>query len=127
MPRTVLVVDDSPIIRRVLIRCLRLAGMTDDRLLEAGDGDEALAHLDAAAVDLVLCDLHMPGIDGNELLHRLADDGRLARLPVVVISSDRSLERRAELRSLGVRDFLGKPFTPESVGACLAGILEEAP
>ncbi|MDA3962329.1 MAG: response regulator [Planctomycetota bacterium] len=127
MSRTVLVVDDSDIIRRVVIRCLELSHVAVETILEAGNGNEALDQLAEHQVDLMLCDLHMPELDGISLLHQLAADKRLATLPVVVISSDRSEERRAELKQLGVRQFLSKPFTPESVGDAIAAHLECSP
>lgn len=115
MPLNVLVVDDSPIIRAVLVRCLKLSGLELGSVSEAGNGRQALERLDAGGIDLLFCDLHMPEMDGIELIHRLHEAGRLVSLPVVIISSDRSQERMDDLARCGIRHYLKKPFTPESV------------
>ncbi len=124
MGLTALIVDDSPLIRAVVAKCLRLSGLTVDVVHEAGDGCEALDLLAAEAVDLVFCDLHMPRLGGVEMIERLAAAGRLPELPVLIISSDRSRERREQLLGLGARDFLQKPFTPESVREAVLAVTE---
>jgi len=115
MTSTYLIVDDSPIIRRVLNRCLGMSGLPADRILEAADGEAAWDVLSSEPIACLFCDLHMPGLDGIGLLQRLADRGLLHDLPVVVISSDRSRDRITSLMTLGVRAFLTKPFTPEQI------------
>ncbi len=120
----VLIVDDSSLIRSVLAKSLRLSGLELDEVFEAGDGRQAWDLLQAQEVDLIFSDLHMPEMDGVQLMHNLAEVGRLQRTPVIVISSDRSRERREELLALGVRAFLRKPFTPDSVRAEVTQVLE---
>lgn len=115
MGLSALVVDDSPIIRSVLVRCLGLSGLPLDRIDQAGHGEAALASLRQAPVDLLFCDLHMPVMDGVTMLRTLSEEGRLKTMTAIVISSDRSQDRRAVLSGLGVRGFLDKPFTPEGV------------
>ncbi|MFW5750232.1 MAG: response regulator [Planctomycetota bacterium] len=120
----VLIVDDSSLIRSVLAKSLRLSGLDLEEICEAADGKQAWELLQRDELDLVFSDLHMPEMDGVQLIHNLAEAGRLQRTPVIVISSDRSRERREELLSLGVRAFLRKPFTPDSVRAEVTQVLE---
>ena len=117
MALTILVVDDSPLIRAVLAKSLRLSGLDLAAVHQAGHGGEALTILEQEPVDLLLTDIHMPEVDGMALLKNLSDTGRLTSLPVLVISSDRSHERREELQALGVDHFLTKPFSPDAVRA----------
>ena len=117
MALTILVVDDSPLIRAVLAKSLRLSGLDLAEVHQAGHGGEALTILEQEPIDLLLTDIHMPEVDGMTLLKTLADQGRLTTLPVLVISSDRSHERREELQALGVDHFLTKPFSPDAVRA----------
>ena len=112
----ILVVDDSPIMRKMVIHALKVAGVQAASIEQAAHGGEVLALLEQRPLDLVLCDVHMPTMDGVELVHRLAQQGRLRTLPVVMISSDRNDAQQAELQKLGVRGYLYKPFYPEALG-----------
>ena len=69
-----LIVDDSAIIRKMIRRALSLSGLDLGDILEAGDGRQALAVLDDHWVDVVLTDIHMPEMDGIELVERMALD-----------------------------------------------------
>src|SRR5437879_12603793 len=80
----VLVVDDSKSIRTVIEACL--TGI-DCELRFAGNGPSALAMIEAAPPDLVLLDVHMPGMDGYEVCRRIRADSRLRLLPVVMITA----------------------------------------
>lgn len=112
----VLVVDDSPIMRKMVIHSLKVAGIEVDKMLQASHGGEALASIESARPQLVLCDVHMPTMDGAELVRTLAERGRLPALPVVMISSERNDAQQHELEKLGVRAYLHKPFYPEALG-----------
>lgn len=120
MGRHVLIVDDSPILRRVVARSLAMAGIDLAALYQANHGQEALELIAAHPVDLVLADLNMPVMNGVEMVERLAKDGLLERMQVVVLSSDRSRPRIDLLTSLGVSAFLSKPFRPEQLRDVLA-------
>ncbi len=122
MPLRVLIVDDSPVMRRVVRRTLELSGHAFDKVFECANGLEALELLNANWVDLVLTDVHMPGLSGDELIRRMRADPVLADVPVVVISSDRADERVERLTQLGARAYLKKPFRPEQLGSILASL-----
>jgi two-component system, chemotaxis family, sensor kinase CheA len=94
--RRVLVVDDSPIVRDLLTELLSSVGL---EVRSAGDGAAALAALDEAAVDLIVCDVEMPVMDGFELLRRLRD--RADRVPVVMVTTRGSVADRSMAASLG--------------------------
>lgn len=114
-----LIVDDSPVTRRVIRRMLDMLDLPIARISEAGDGLEALVCAREGA-DLLITDLHMPNLDGEGLLDRLADEGLLRDLQVVVCTSDRSLARHAAVRARGAHAVIIKPITPETLGASLA-------
>jgi two-component system chemotaxis response regulator CheY len=124
----VLVVDDSPIMRKMVIHSLKVAGIEVATMLQASHGAEALATIDRDQPELVLCDVHMPTMDGAELVRTLAEQGRLAVVPVVMISSERNDAQQSELERLGVRAYLHKPFYPEALGKVVREVLalEEA-
>lgn len=121
----VLVVDDSPIMRKMVIHSLKVAGIEAASIDQAGDGQQALAAIERAAPDLVLCDVHMPTMDGAELVRHLAESGRLSSLPVVMISSERNDAQQSALVALGARAYLYKPFYPEALGQLVRDVLAQ--
>ena len=111
----VLIVDDSPILRTAIRKVVRLAGIEDDRIHEAGNGQDALTVLDTVWIDLVLLDLNMPVMDGEEFARRLRANPELSDVAVVVVSTEANKDRLQRLRDLGVVDSLHKPFEPEDL------------
>jgi len=119
MSHCVLIVDDSILTRAAIRRVIDMLELNVDPVLEASNGREALALLEQSSVDLILADLHMPDMDGVELVHRLKGDPAYASIPVAVISAESNQERLDELRAEGVVQVLHKPFTPEAFRALL--------
>lgn len=126
---TVLVVDDSKVMRMMVIRSLRMSQLELERVLEAENGQAALDVIARDRVDLVLSDLHMPILDGVDLIARLKEHPATAKIPVVMVSSQRDEAMEQRLLALGVSAYLHKPFQPETldriVRAALA--LEDKP
>jgi two-component system chemotaxis response regulator CheY len=112
-PLTVLVADDSRVMRAMIIRTLRLAGIPLGAVHEAADGEAGLGILASEPVTLALVDINMPRLSGLDMLARL---GRpTARGPrVIVVSSDGSDARAAQVMEMG-HGFLHKPFAPEDL------------
>jgi len=115
MAYSVLVVDDSAVVRAVVIKTLRLTGLEWGDIHQAGNGKEALEVLDKAWVDIVFADINMPVMNGIELVDSMAARGMLHATPVVIISTERSITRIEELKAKGVSAYLHKPFTPENI------------
>lgn len=122
MALNVLVVDDSAVMRRMIIRTLELAGLPLGEVHEAGNGAEGLEQLDRHWIDLALVDLNMPVMNGEEMIERLRANPELADVPVVVVSTDGSETRLARIRP-NVNGFVRKPFTPEQLGATIKEIV----
>lgn len=118
----VLVVDDSALLRTAIKKVVRLAGVGEDRIHEAANGQEALDILETVWVDLVLLDLHMPVMDGEKFLVELRKREALADVAVVIVSTESNNERLGRLRELGVRDTLRKPFEPEDLCRVISGV-----
>jgi two-component system, chemotaxis family, chemotaxis protein CheY len=124
MAYNVLIVDDSNTMRKVIAKALTLSGFQLGDCLEAGNGQEALIVLDSHWVDLILTDLNMPVMDGWEMIHHLKDSPTLAAIPVVLITTEGSETRLRELYELGIKDYIQKPFLPETLRDVLTRILE---
>ena len=117
MAYRVLIADDSPAMRSFVRRVIELSGFELSACFEASDGAEALAVLDNEWVDAILTDINMPGVDGEELLRRLAADESLRGIPAIVISTDATENRIARLLALGAKGYITKPFRPETLRA----------
>lgn len=120
----ILIVDDSPVMRAFIKRVLTVSGIPSGTPLEAGHGGEALAILRAQQVDLVLSDINMPQMNGEELMRAMQGDAALCGIPVVVVSTDARLDRVEQMMGLGARRYITKPFTPERLRAELERVLE---
>ncbi|HBY63354.1 MAG TPA: response regulator [Solibacterales bacterium] len=113
MSIAMLIVDDSPAMRNIIRRTVTLSGIDAQPLLEAANGAEALTLLRERAVDVVLTDINMPVMNGEQLLATMDEDSALRRIPVVVVSTDSSDARRERMIELGARGYIRKPFQPE--------------
>ena len=111
----VLIVDDSVTTRRVVRRALELARLPIGEIIDAPNGEEALALLRARPFDLVMTDIHMPKLTGVELITCMRADPRLRSLPVIVLTSEGGLGRVRTLNQLNVQGYIRKPFPPERV------------
>ncbi|PAX06635.1 response regulator transcription factor [Sphingomonas lenta] len=117
MPRTILVVDDDPHIRQLLLFALDKAGLDT---AEAEDGEAALAAVERVRPDLVVLDINMPRMDGLEVCRRLRAGGDL---PVLFLSSrDDEIDRVLGIE-LGADDYVVKPFSPREVVARVQAVL----
>lgn len=125
MPVNVLVVDDSPVTRKMVRRALAQCGLDVASVREAGDGAQALEALAAAPADLVLADVNMPVLNGMEMVERMSADPALSRIPVVIVATPMSEERIARLLDHGARAYIAKPFRPESLKQVIVEILGE--
>jgi two-component system chemotaxis response regulator CheY len=125
MGSSVLIVDDSPSMRKVIRRVIQLSGFDARLCLEAGDGVEALQLLDTEHVDIVLTDINMPNMDGEQLLTRLISHPAHCRIPVIVVSTDRSEGRVERMMAMGARGYVVKPFVPQTLGDTLFRLIEE--
>ena len=114
MALNVIVVDDSAVMRAMIIKTLRLSGITFDNIYEAANGEEGLKELKANWIDLALVDINMPVMNGEEMIDRVRKDEELADLAIIVISTESSETRIEMLEKKGV-GFVHKPFTPETL------------
>jgi len=123
----VLIVDDSSVMRKIVERSLRQAGLNLAQVVEAGNGMEALAALQGGKVDLILCDINMPVMDGLEFVKQLSSVENGKGVPVVMITTEGSEGHVVQALSAGARGYIRKPFTPDQVKEHVLGILTEKP
>lgn len=114
MKLNILIVDDSPIMRRMIKKTIGLSGLDIGSIREAGDGKEALDKLKEQSADVLFVDVNMPVMDGLEMLERVRHDPNNKTLPIFIISTE-SNEKRIEYIKSQNAEFLHKPFTPEDL------------
>lgn len=110
-----LIVDDSSVMRKIVERCLRQAGMDLGQVQEASNGAEALALLNSNQFDLILSDINMPVMDGIEFIRHLKEVEATKNIPIVMITTEGGEKHVMEALSLGAKGYIRKPFTPDQV------------
>jgi len=123
----VLIVDDSAGTRQVIERTVRITDPNVGTCHHAANGHEALKVLSEFWIDLIFADLHMPGMDGRELLQRIRENDVWSKIPVAIITSERSDETEIELVELGAKFYHKKPLTPESLKGAFEKLQEMMP
>lgn len=118
----ILVVDDSSVMRKIVVRTLRQAGFGGHDIEEAEDGADALAKIEADEPDLVLTDWNMPNMNGIELVRAMKD--KSIGTPFAFITSEFTSEMKDQANEAGAVAFLTKPFTAESMESALGKILD---
>ncbi len=114
MALNILVVDDSSVMRAIIIKTLRLSQLPLGEVHEATNGQEALNLLDGHWIDLALVDINMPVMDGEEMINKLRQNPATVDLPVIIVSTEGSETRKEGLMQKGT-GFVHKPFTPETL------------
>ena len=108
--KQVMVVDDSPVIRRIVEKQLKMLGFGGFNFLGAGNGVLALSLLEEKKVDLIITDLHMPDMNGIEFVREVRINEKTDLIPVLMITSDYNTNKMLEAYEAGVDEFMQKPF-----------------
>ena len=112
----ILLVDDSATSRMIIKRCLIIAGYRDSEYYEVEDGLEALTFFEEEnTVDLIVTDLNMPRMDGNNLIKKLNVNNKTKKIPILIISSMGDEVFPQELKSMGVKGVIQKPISPAKI------------
>jgi two-component system chemotaxis response regulator CheY len=114
MAFNILVVDDSAVMRTMIVRTLKLSGVPIGSIHEAAHGEDGLRALQEEWIDLLLLDVNMPVMNGEEMLTRIRADERTRDLAVIIVSTEGSETRLANLQAMGAA-IVRKPFPPETL------------
>jgi two-component system chemotaxis response regulator CheY len=109
--------------RSVIRRVIQLSGFEVEEFLDAADGGQALCLLQNEAVDVVLTDINMPNVTGEQLLRSMQEDDTLRAKPVIVVSTDSTEVRIQRMLELGAKGYITKPFFPEALRQELERVL----
>ena len=117
----VLVVDDSKVMREMMIACLR--GQDGFSFDQANSGLEAIEQLSLKTFDLLLLDLNMPDIGGIEVVEFVRSQDKLCNIPIIIVTTRGDDDSRARALEVGATRYLTKPFAPEVIQAEVASVL----
>ena len=113
MAKSLMIVDDSATMRKIIIRTVGMSGLSFNRTEEAGNGAEALEKLNAGPVDIMLCDINMPEMSGTELVKKVRELPACADTKIIMVTTESSQEIVDGAMADGANGFITKPFTPE--------------
>ncbi|WP_304359144.1 response regulator [Collimonas fungivorans] len=119
--RTILVVDDSAVMRKLIAAALADG---DYQVLLAADGEAAMQQARVAAVDLVLTDWNMPAMGGHQLIRELRQMENHAETPILVLTTEASDAEKADARAAGASGWLRKPIEPATLLEVVASLLD---
>ena len=114
MSINVLVVDDSAVMRAMILKSMRMSGLPLGETYQAANGQEGLEALGQHWVDLVIVDINMPVMNGEQMIDHMRENPDMMDIPIVVISTEGSKSRLDRLQDKGAA-FIHKPFTPEMI------------
>lgn len=112
---SVLIVDDSSVMRKIIERSLRQAGLELEKVIEADNGADALTLVAANTVDLIFSDVNMPKMDGLEFLRQVQGIEKAKGIPILMITTEGSEQKVVEAITLGARGYIRKPFSADQV------------
>ena len=114
MAKSLLIVDDSATMRKIILRTVNMSGLKFDKTIEAGNGVEGIEKLSAEPIDIVLCDINMPEMGGLEMVKKVrAELPDCADTKIIMVSTESSQELIDGVMADGANGFITKPFTPE--------------
>lgn len=114
MAKTLMIVDDSATMRKIIMRTVRMSGLEFDKIEEAGNGAEALQKLDSEQLDIILCDINMPEMNGREFVRKARELPSCNDTKIVMVSTESAQETIDGAIADGANGFITKPFTPEN-------------
>jgi len=114
-PVRVLIVDDSSVMRKIVGRSLRQAGLEMQEVLEASNGSEALTVAREHPLDLILTDINMPMMDGLEFVRQLRRIEAAKDIPVIMVTTEAGEAHVVQALSSGASGYIRKPFTPDQI------------
>lgn len=120
MAKTIMTVDDSASVRQMVSFTLANAGY---EVVEAVDGQDALAKLDGRSVSMVITDLNMPNLDGIGLIKAVRATSSYKYIPIVMLTTESQTEKKQAGKAAGATGWIVKPFKPEQLLAVVAKVL----
>lgn len=120
-----LVIDDSGIMRKMVMRALTETELAEFEFTEAEDGVDGLEKFNPRTTDIVFVDWNMPNMSGVDLVKRIRGQYPKRPVPIVMVTTEKLMGKMEEALECGVDCFISKPFTPEKLAQVLAPLIEQ--
>ena len=120
MQKIIMTADDSASFRQMIKFTLEQAGYD---VIEAIDGQDAVAKLDNTKVDMLIADLHMPKIDGIDLIKKIRTEPQYKFLPIIMLTTESQADKKQEGKDAGATGWIEKPFKPEQLLGVIKKVL----
>ena len=120
-----LVIDDSRVMRNMVMENLKRTGLAEFNFTEASDGKDALRKFNVKKFEIVFVDIHMPNMDGIEFVNKARNKGNTENIPFVMITSEKTIGKMTEASEVGANSFICKPFTTLELRKKLVPIIEK--
>ncbi len=120
MSMTILTVDDSNSVRQMVRFTLNKAGYD---VIEASDGRDAITKSHSRPVDMVITDLHMPHMDGIELIRNMRSTRQTRYVPIIMLTTETQQDKKTQGKTAGATGWIVKPFTPEQLLSVVRKVL----
>ena len=114
MAINILIVDDSAVMRAMILKTMRMTDLPLGETYQAANGQEGLDVLNQHWIDLVIADINMPVMNGEEMIDRMQENPDTKEIPIIVVSTEGSKTRIERFEHKGAR-FIHKPFSPEII------------
>lgn len=125
MAGALLIIDDSSTMRKIIRRTVRMSGLSFSNTLEAENGLDGFQKLRTEQVDVVLCDVNMPDMDGLTMVKKVREElPAHAKTKIVMVTTESSVEFITKVMAAGADGYISKPFTPEKFQKRLGPLLE---
>lgn len=120
MTKVIMTADDSASVRQMVSFTLKGAGY---EIVEAVDGQDALAKLNGGKVDMLITDLNMPNIDGIEVIRQARANGKCKFMPIIMLTTESQTSKKQEGKAAGATGWIVKPFRPDQLLAVVKKVL----
>jgi two-component system chemotaxis response regulator CheY len=120
---SMMIIDDSATMRKIIMRTVRMSGVEVGNTEEAGNGSEALKKLENNTADFILCDINMPEMNGEEFVKKARELPNCEKTKIIMVSTECSDDIINTLMENGANGYITKPFTPEKFKEKLAPFL----
>ncbi len=120
MGKSLMIVDDSATMRKIIMRTVGMSGLQFEQTEQAGNGNEAIEKLNASPVDIMLCDVNMPEMSGTDLVKKVRQMDSCNDTKIIMVSTESSQELIDSVMADGANGYITKPFTPEKFQEKLA-------
>jgi two-component system chemotaxis response regulator CheY len=120
MGKKILFVDDSESIREIVNFTLVNEGY---EVLLSDDGENALSHLNGQEINLIITDLHMPKMNGIELIREIRKMEKYQRTPILFLTTESQTEKKMEAKDAGATGWIIKPFVPSKLLAAISKVI----